>query len=104
MRSSQRVTATLTSLLRGGGSLMRLSVIATCLSLCLIGLSAADDAHASLHRETNIPAGGPVGSSVLPADSGGASPQLQENGSGGGNQTAQEGEKSSSNSFRLAQV
>ena len=26
---------------------MRLSVIATCLSLCLIGFSAADDAHAS---------------------------------------------------------
>ena len=63
---------------------MRLSVIATCLSLCLIGFSAADDAHAS--------------------DGGGASPQLQENGSGGGNQTAQEGGESSSSSFRLAQV
>ena len=58
MRSSQRVTATLTSLLRGGGRLIRLSVIATCLSLCLIGFSAADVTHASIRKETNIPAGG----------------------------------------------
>jgi len=133
---------------------MRLTAIATCLSLCFIGFSAADDAHASIRKETNIPAGGlgpalrtlakeyhfqivyvteeignartqgavgdltaeealkklltgtgltyryldsetvtilPVGSSALPAGS-------------GGDQTAQEGEKSSSSSFRLAQV
>jgi iron complex outermembrane receptor protein len=161
------VTATLTSLLRGAGCLVRLSVIATCLSLCLIGFSAADDAHASIRKEINIPAGGlgpalrslakehhfqivyvteeignartqgavgdltaeealnklltgtgltyrylddktvtifPVGSSALPTDSGGASPQLQANGSGGGNQTAKEREKSSSGSFRVAQA
>src|SRR6266478_2614503 len=33
----------LTSLLRGGGCLMRLNVAAACLSLCLIGVSSADD-------------------------------------------------------------
>lgn len=37
---------------------MRLSVIAACLSCCLIGFSAADDAHASIAKETNIPAEG----------------------------------------------
>jgi TonB-dependent siderophore receptor len=35
---------------------MRLSVVATFLSLCLIGLSAADEAHASTRKKTNIPA------------------------------------------------
>src|SRR6266404_333551 len=43
MRSSHCVTATLTGLLRGGGCLMRLNVAAVCLSLCLIGVSSADD-------------------------------------------------------------
>lgn len=37
---------------------MRLSVVAACLSLCLIGFSSADDAHASIRKETNIPAEG----------------------------------------------
>jgi iron complex outermembrane receptor protein len=37
---------------------MRLSVAAVCLSLCLIGVSSADDARASTRKETNIPAGG----------------------------------------------
>jgi iron complex outermembrane receptor protein len=37
---------------------MRLSVVATCLSVCLIGISAADDAHASIRKDTNIPAEG----------------------------------------------
>jgi iron complex outermembrane receptor protein len=45
-----------------------------------------------------------VGSSAPPTDSGGTSPQWQDNGSGGGNQTAGEGEKSSSSSFRVARV
>jgi iron complex outermembrane recepter protein len=58
MRSSQWVTTTRISLLRGGGSLMRLSVVAACLSLCLIGFSSAQDAHASIRKETNIPAEG----------------------------------------------
>src|ERR1700722_19132579 len=58
MRSSQWVTTTLISLLRGGGFLMRLSVVATCLSVCLIGFSSAQDAHASIRKETNIPAEG----------------------------------------------
>ncbi len=35
---------------------MRLNVAAVCLSLCLIGVSSADDA--STRKETNIPAGG----------------------------------------------
>src|SRR6266404_2527387 len=43
MRSSHCVTATLTGLLRGEGCLMRLNVAAACLSLCLIGVSSADD-------------------------------------------------------------
>src|SRR6266446_9834584 len=43
MRSPHCVTATLTGLLRGGGCLMRLNVAAVCLSLCLIGVSSADD-------------------------------------------------------------
>ena len=36
---------------------MRLSVAAVCLSLCLIGVSSADDARTSIRKETNIPAG-----------------------------------------------
>ena len=58
MMSSQWVTTTLTSLLRGGGCVRRLSVIAPCLSLCMIGFSSADDAHASVRKETSIPAEG----------------------------------------------
>ncbi len=52
------MTTILTSHLRGGGCLMRLSVVATCLCCCLIGFSAADDAHASIRKFTNIPAEG----------------------------------------------
>ena len=37
---------------------MRLSVAITCLSFCLIGISTAGDAHASIRKETNIPAEG----------------------------------------------
>jgi iron complex outermembrane recepter protein len=37
---------------------MRLSVVATCLCLCLIGFSSAQDAHASVRKLTNIPAEG----------------------------------------------
>jgi iron complex outermembrane recepter protein len=37
---------------------MRLSVVATCLCCCLIGFSAADDAHASIRKFTNIPTEG----------------------------------------------
>jgi iron complex outermembrane recepter protein len=37
---------------------MRLSVVAVCLSLCLIGFSSANDAQASIRKETNIPAEG----------------------------------------------
>jgi TonB-dependent siderophore receptor len=37
---------------------MRLSIVVTCLSLCLIGLSSADDARASIRKKTNIPAEG----------------------------------------------
>src|SRR5258708_486503 len=58
MRSSQWVTTTLISLYGGGGYLMRLSVVAACLCLCLIGFSSAQDAHASIRKETNIPAEG----------------------------------------------
>src|SRR5579859_2660463 len=58
MRSSQWLTATLISHLKGGGYLMRLSVVAACLSLCLVGFSFADDVYASIRKETNIPAEG----------------------------------------------
>jgi iron complex outermembrane recepter protein len=37
---------------------MRLSVVMACLSLCMIGFSSADDAHASIRKETHIPAEG----------------------------------------------
>jgi iron complex outermembrane receptor protein len=37
---------------------MRLTVIAACLSICLIGISVADGALASIRKETNIPAEG----------------------------------------------
>jgi outer membrane receptor protein involved in Fe transport len=146
---------------------VRLSVIATCLSLFLIGFSTANDASASIRKETNIPAGGlgpalrtlakdyhfhivyvteevgstrtqgavgdftaeealkklltgtgltyryldgktvtvsAVSSSAPPTDSGGESPQWQDNGSGGAHQSAQEREKSTSSGFRVAQV
>src|ERR1700676_4642067 len=55
MRSSQFQTTAQASLLRGGGFLMRLSIVAACLSLCLIGFTSAQDAHASIRKETNIP-------------------------------------------------
>jgi iron complex outermembrane recepter protein len=35
---------------------MRFSLAAACLSLCMIGFSSADDAHASIRKDTNIPA------------------------------------------------
>jgi iron complex outermembrane receptor protein len=37
---------------------MRLSVVAACLSLCLVGFATANDAHASIRKDTNIPAEG----------------------------------------------
>jgi outer-membrane receptor for ferric coprogen and ferric-rhodotorulic acid len=37
---------------------MRLSVAAACLCCCLVGFSSANDAHASIRKETNIPAEG----------------------------------------------
>jgi iron complex outermembrane recepter protein len=37
---------------------MRLSVVAACLSLCLIGFATANDAHASIRKDTSIPAEG----------------------------------------------
>ena len=37
---------------------MRLSVVAACLSLCLIGFATANEAHASIRKDTNIPAEG----------------------------------------------
>jgi iron complex outermembrane recepter protein len=58
IRPSQWVMATTMSLLKGRGYLMRFSVAAACLSLCLIGFSSADDARASVRKETNIPAEG----------------------------------------------
>src|SRR6266478_7028618 len=56
MRSSHCVTATLTGLLRGGGCLMRLNVAAVCLSLCLIGVSSADDGVDQGRSSTGLPA------------------------------------------------
>jgi iron complex outermembrane receptor protein len=53
---SQVFTATLTSLFRGGGCFMRLSVVATCLSLCLTWFAFAADAKASIRKDLAIPA------------------------------------------------
>ena len=55
---SQWVMATVMSFLEGGVYLMRFSLVAACLALCLIGFCSADDARASVRKETNIPAEG----------------------------------------------
>jgi iron complex outermembrane receptor protein len=146
---------------------MRLSVVATALCLCIVGLSAADEVHASIRKQTDIPAEGlglalqtlakdrnfqivyvseeianvrtpgavgeftpeealkrlltgtgltyrylddktvtifPVGSSDTRTKSGGASPQAQDKGTDGASSPDQEGNKSTSSSFRVAQV
>ena len=55
---SQWVMATVMSFLEGGVYLMRFSLVVACLALCLIGFCSADDARASVRKETNIPAEG----------------------------------------------
>jgi iron complex outermembrane recepter protein len=40
------------------GYLMRLCVVITAVCLCVVGLSVADDVHASIRKQTNIPAEG----------------------------------------------
>src|SRR6266853_1427642 len=57
MSPSHRVTATTTSLLRGGGVLVRIATVATAICL-LVGLSVASDGEAAMRRPTNIPAQG----------------------------------------------
>src|SRR5258708_39236488 len=58
MSPSLRVTAAITSLLRGGGVLGRMVTVATAICLSIVGLSAAADGEAAMRRPTNIPAQG----------------------------------------------
>ena len=58
MSPSHRVTATTTSLLRGGGVLVRIATVAMAICLLIVGLSAASDGEAAMRRPTNIPAQG----------------------------------------------
>src|SRR5262245_51538745 len=51
-------TATPISLLRGGSDLMRVGVIATAVSLCIVGLANADDLQAAMRKPTDVPAQG----------------------------------------------
>src|SRR5690242_1226689 len=53
--SHDRLTAS-TSLMRGGGALMRIGVAITIACVCLGGVSVADPAFASIRKPTNIPA------------------------------------------------
>jgi iron complex outermembrane recepter protein len=46
------------NLLRGGGVLVRIAVVAAAICLSIVGLSAADDAKASIRKSVNIPAEG----------------------------------------------
>jgi hypothetical protein len=46
------------SLFRGRGYLMRLSVAIVAFCLFIVGFSAANDVHAAIRKQTNIPAGG----------------------------------------------
>jgi iron complex outermembrane receptor protein len=50
-----RNAAVTNSLLRGGSALMRLGVLATAVSLCLIGLCSAQNSHAAIRKDLNIP-------------------------------------------------
>ena len=59
MRSPYRETTIqlrTAGLTRMGVTVMRMSVVGCCLSICLIGLSIADDAKASIRKTTDIPA------------------------------------------------
>ena len=58
MSPSRGVTVTMTSLLRGGGVLVRIATVATAICLLVVGLSAASDGEAAIRRGTNIPAQG----------------------------------------------
>src|SRR6266853_794936 len=56
MRPSRLHATAMTSLIRGGGVLMRLSVAVAAICLSIVGLSMADDARASIRKRTDIPA------------------------------------------------
>src|ERR1700726_2932458 len=55
MRWSHRQTAALHNLLRTGSGLMRLSALVATLAFSLVGLSIADESHASIKMPTHIP-------------------------------------------------
>src|ERR1700722_5271680 len=57
MRPSH-LRAAIKSLIQFRGYLMRLCVVITAVCLCVVGLSLADDVHASIRKQTNIPAEG----------------------------------------------
>src|SRR5437868_980509 len=58
MSPSHHQTTATTSLIRGGGTLMRLSTAISAICLSMAALSAADDVQAAIKRQTNIPAQG----------------------------------------------
>jgi len=51
-----RNAAVTNSLLRGGSALMRLGVMATAVSLCLVGICSAQNAHAAIRKDLIVPA------------------------------------------------
>jgi len=58
MKPSPSQAAVIKSLIRGLGDIMRLSVAATAICLCIVGLSVADGVSASVKKQANIPAEG----------------------------------------------
>src|SRR5882672_3756887 len=58
MSSSHFQAMGINSLVKGGGVLMRLGVVATALCLSIVGLAEADNVHASIRKETSIPSQG----------------------------------------------
>src|SRR5438552_17712755 len=57
-RSSQWVTATLISLLKGGGAIVRITLAVAVACLSLGGFAAAGDATAAIRKQVDIPAEG----------------------------------------------
>src|ERR1700722_20217680 len=56
MNPSHRETTVITSLLRGGSGLMRLSIAAAAACLSIVGVATADQAAAAIKKFTDIPA------------------------------------------------
>ena len=65
MSRSLRVTATMTSLLRGGGVLVRIVTVTMAICVSVVGLSAAADVEAAVATLRELVAAGPVAGRVM---------------------------------------